>query len=237
MDELNMFSDENTADVKDGIAPGGAALSTAEARVEDAHAALEQAEGALAAAREKAEQELSGWLRAAATEALTQSERARDRAVQDVESASDALAIAREQAADKTAGEGSSSHAAGPAAEDEPEAFYDTAEEFLHEQLLPLYNRILDTKNGKWCRQWFLHPEAVSRMDALWRAWEHLRLDPTTGMSVWWKDHADVHMAVLLSQKGPFHACSPTRHNAPEPFPCDIAPEGWFQKASEVPNP
>ncbi|WP_372697705.1 DUF4913 domain-containing protein [Arthrobacter sp. JSM 101049] len=39
-------------------------------------------------------------------------------------------------------------------------------------------------------------------MDALWRAWEHLRLDPTTGRSVWWKGHTDVHMAVLLSQKG-----------------------------------
>lgn len=234
MHELNMFTDENAADVEDESSSASTALSNAEARVETAHAALLQAEGAVLAAQEKSKQELTGWMRAAGTEALTQSKWARDRAVEEVESASAALAVAQEQALGNTANEAFSSRAGDPAAEDEPQAFYDTAEEFLHEQLLPLFNRILDTKNGKWCRLWFLHPEAVSRMDALWRAWEHLRLDPTTGMSVWWKDHADVHMAVLLSQKGPFHACSSTRHNAPEPFPCDIAPEGWFLKASET---
>lgn len=36
-------------------------------------------------------------------------------------------------------------------------------------------------------------------MEALWRAWEHLRLDGATGISVWWKDHADHHMSVLLA--------------------------------------
>ncbi|WP_407681230.1 DUF4913 domain-containing protein [Pseudarthrobacter equi] len=29
----------------------------------------------------------------------------------------------------------------------------------------------------KCCIEWYLHPEA-SRVAALWRAWEHLRLDP-----------------------------------------------------------
>lgn len=28
-------------------------------------------------------------------------------------------------------------------------------------------------------------------MEALWRAWEHLRLDGATGISVWFKDHAE----------------------------------------------
>ncbi|MGV0111135.1 DUF4913 domain-containing protein [Arthrobacter sp. CP30] len=32
---------------------------------------------------------------------------------------------------------------------------------------------------------------AVSRLNALWRAWETLRLDPGTGMSDWWRIHAD----------------------------------------------
>ncbi|WP_306914878.1 MULTISPECIES: DUF4913 domain-containing protein [unclassified Arthrobacter] len=45
---------------------------------------------------------------------------------------------------------------------------------------------------------WYFHPEAVSRVEALWRAWEHLRLDGATGISVWFKDHADHHMSVLL---------------------------------------
>ncbi|WP_221186477.1 DUF4913 domain-containing protein [Terracoccus luteus] len=38
----------------------------------------------------------------------------------------------------------------------------------------------------------------------MWRAWEALRLDPATGMSVWWRDHADHHMTVLFSPEGPF---------------------------------
>jgi hypothetical protein len=31
-----------------------------------------------------------------------------------------------------------------------------------------------------------------------------LRLDGSTGMSVWWRDHADHHMGVLLSADGLF---------------------------------
>ena len=46
------------------------------------------------------------------------------------------------------------------------------------------------------------------RLEALWRAWEHLRLDPSTGMSVWWRDHADHHMSVLMDPEGPFAAAN-----------------------------
>jgi len=44
----------------------------------------------------------------------------------------------------------------------------------------------------------------LQRLEALWRAWEHLRQDPALGMSVWWRDHADPHMAALLDPDGPF---------------------------------
>jgi hypothetical protein len=49
-------------------------------------------------------------------------------------------------------------------------------------------------------------------LEALWRAWEYLRLDAHTGMSVWFRDHADHHMAVLLSADGAFKGCKPDRH-------------------------
>jgi hypothetical protein len=55
---------------------------------------------------------------------------------------------------------------------------------------------------ARWCLEWYFHPEAVSRVEALWRAWEHLRLDGATGISVWFKDHADHHMSVLLDPRG-----------------------------------
>jgi hypothetical protein len=45
-------------------------------------------------------------------------------------------------------------------------------------------------------------------LEALWRAWEFLRLEGTAGMSVWWRDHADHHMSVLLSTDGPFKGCT-----------------------------
>ena len=68
-----------------------------------------------------------------------------------------------------------------------PELVYGSAEEFLHEQLLPTYVRDVDGRAAKWCIEWYFHPEAVSRVEALWRAWEHLRLDGATGISVWWQ--------------------------------------------------
>lgn len=224
MDDQFLFDQSPTAPevAGAGTQERSDAVEAANRRLEQARAALEAAEGKVRVAQEKSDQELSGWLRAAASEALAQDQRARDRAVADVEKAAGELAQAQAGAAQQ------------PAAE--TKLAYDSAEEFLHEYLLPLYNRPIDARNGKWCAQWFLHAEAVSRVDALWRAWEHLRLDPATGLSVWWKDHADVHMAVLLGQKGPFYACSSSRHNAPEPFPCEMAPEGWLPRASEIPD-
>ncbi|WP_372697287.1 hypothetical protein [Arthrobacter sp. JSM 101049] len=139
MDELDMFTEENTAEVGGGPAPAESALSRSETRVQDAHTALAQAEETLLAAQEKSEQNLTGWLRAAATEALTQSERASNGALEEVETASNALEAARRRTAGKPEDESASPVAAAPATEDAPQAFYDTAEEFLHEQLLPLY--------------------------------------------------------------------------------------------------
>jgi hypothetical protein len=68
----------------------------------------------------------------------------------------------------------------------------------------------------KWCIEWYYHPEAVTRVEALWRAWEPLRLDGATGISVWFKDHADHHMSVLLDSRGPFYKCDMQKHRDPE---------------------
>nr|AXV46594.1 DUF4913 domain-containing protein [Arthrobacter sp.] len=214
-----------------------ASLTAAEQRLDAAHQALARAERAVHEAAEKNAEALSGWLRAAAAETLAQAERTRDRAAADMEQIAREVDEAKAIVAQETTGRNESSPNPGeaPAAQEESPLVYQSAEEFLHEHLLPLYNRIIDSRNGKWCKQWFLHPEAVSRVEALWRAWEHLRLDPATGMSVWWRDHADPHMAVLLSQKGPFHPCNNGRHHTPEPFECDYAPEGWFPRAGETP--
>lgn len=116
----------------------------------------------------------------------------------------------------------------GETAEKAPGLVYGSAEEFLHEQLLPTYVRSVTGKRLKWCNEWYFHPEAVSRVAALWRSWEHLRLDPATGMSVWWRDHADHHMGVLLNPEGPFYNCDMNEHRDPDHLEPRKAPAGWF---------
>ncbi|WP_256977622.1 DUF4913 domain-containing protein [Rhodococcus sp. RS1C4] len=100
------------------------------------------------------------------------------------------------------------------AAADDAEAapVYTTLLDFVDEVIRPHYRREVSEGNQKkWCPQWWAHGEAYRRLDALWRAWEHLRKDPNAGASVWWKDHADHHMGMLLDPQGPFSACG-VRH-------------------------
>ncbi|PVE19866.1 hypothetical protein DDA93_00390 [Arthrobacter sp. Bz4] len=65
------------------------------------------------------------------------------------------------------------------------------------------------------------------------RAWEHLRRDGKTGMSSWWREHADHHMPILLSTDGPFKGCTPEKGHNPrlDPLPCAPAPAGLFVSA------
>ncbi len=88
------------------------------------------------------------------------------------------------------------------------EPVYSDAITFFTEQLAPQYLRVVDTPNRAWCPRWWAHPEALARVDAMWRAWETLRLDGAFGMSVWFRDHVDHHMGVLLDREGPFRRCS-----------------------------
>lgn len=122
--------------------------------------------------------------------------------------------------------------AAGATAEDKDTGtsfYFASLDEFVQHKLSTAYAREM-RKTMMWCPQWWLHEEAISRLEALWRSWEHLRLDGATGMSVWWKDHADVHMRVLFSTDGPFQGCTPARGHAPQvqPLPVEPAPEGLF---------
>jgi hypothetical protein len=101
--------------------------------------------------------------------------------------------------------------------------------EFVSGKLATSYRRQLNVQGGvTWCPQWWKHAEAISRFEALWRAWEFLRLDGTTGMSVWWRDHADHHMSVLLSTDGPFKGCTPDDGHAPNSplYPARNRPRG-----------
>lgn len=121
-----------------------------------------------------------------------------------------------------------SSPLAGP---DEPGLVYANVVAFVEDYLSVVYRRqVTDLSDTVWCPQWWRHDEAVIRLEALWRAWEHLRQDGATGMSVWFLDHADRHMARLLDPRGPFKFCSVRggHKDMLEPLPLQPPHEAMF---------
>jgi hypothetical protein len=120
---------------------------------------------------------------------------------------------------------------AGAAAEAKPpEPMFRDLDSFMCNYLAPVVERRVaqgSAAGPQWCSQWWRHPEAISRLYALWRSWETLRVsDPDTGMSIWWRDHFDNHFAVLSGEYGPFAKCSPDRgHVATTALPIEPAPK------------
>jgi hypothetical protein len=103
-------------------------------------------------------------------------------------------------------------------AEPEPELVYSSAVEFFADLLAQSYVREVNEGAAyAWCPEWYKHPEALIRVEAIWRAWEHLRLEPALGISTWWLNHADPHMRVLMDQEGPFKKCAYDGHKTSAP--------------------
>lgn len=102
-----------------------------------------------------------------------------------------------------------------------PKMRYANLGEFVTYFFAETYARHIGTGNGSrtWCPWWWKHPEAIVRLDAIWRAWEHLRLQPDLGLSIWLLHHVDPHMAVLFSAQGPFKGCSEARGHNPSSQP------------------
>jgi hypothetical protein len=85
-----------------------------------------------------------------------------------------------------------------------------------------------------WCAEWFRHAQALSRLDAVWRAWEHLRLEPALGIANWWTHYVDPHMRALMDPvAGPFARCRNGHENS-EPLPSAPAPEGLFSDQRQI---
>jgi hypothetical protein len=100
----------------------------------------------------------------------------------------------------------------------EPELVYSSAVDFFVDLLAQSYVReVNEGATFAWCPEWYKHPEALIRMEAIWRAWEHLRLEPALGISTWWLNHADPHMRVLMDKEGPFKKCAYDGHKQPVP--------------------
>lgn len=122
----------------------------------------------------------------------------------------------------------------GGEGEEPPELYFESLEVFVG-WLLDTYRRSTVGPHRIWCPEWWRHPEALARLDALWRAFEHLRLDPALGMSVWWRDHADHHLAVLMDPDGPLKGCNVERGHSDrplEPLARTPVPDGLLEHES-----
>lgn len=107
-----------------------------------------------------------------------------------------------------------------------PALVFPTLDAWVGGWFTPTFGRRLGAT--RWCATWWRHPEAVVRLEALWRTWEVLRLDPAFGMATWLREHLDPQRGVLFGDDGPFQACDgDAAHHPPPPLPAQPAPPDW----------
>lgn len=99
---------------------------------------------------------------------------------------------------------------------DGPVLVYNSVEDWYRELLAPMVQRRMDAAGSgtlTFCPRWWAHPEAVSRLEALWRAWEVCADTGGEAPSRWFSQHCDPALAVLLDAKlGPLADCRPDQH-------------------------
>jgi hypothetical protein len=98
-------------------------------------------------------------------------------------------------------------------------------ESWVHEFFVLIFGR--HTEQRRWCAQWWAHPEAVLRLDALWRTWEVTSLDPVHGVADWIRNYLDPNLAELLSASGPFALCTEGQHVPTPVLPVSPAPDDF----------
>ena len=108
-----------------------------------------------------------------------------------------------------------------------PKPVYANVEDWVLDYFVPMFRRTLGGE-FRWCANWWEHAEAISRLSALWHAWESLRLQPGTGMSNWYAQPLDHHLPVLLGARGPFYQCGEDSHREPHQARAVPAPPGWW---------
>lgn len=99
---------------------------------------------------------------------------------------------------------------------------------WVNEHFAPMYRRTLGGE-FRWCSQWWRHAEAISRFTALWHAWESMRLQPATGIGLWYRDHLDHQLPVLLGPRGPFYQCTEAEHIEPHQALTTPVPAGYWE--------
>src|SRR4051812_5117020 len=98
-----------------------------------------------------------------------------------------------------------------PEAEEAPPPAFGSVDDWVDQYFLVVFSRSTGS-TLRWCSRWHDHAEAVLRLEALWRSWETLRLDPNVGMATWLTNFLDPQLAALMTAQGTFASCTPDRH-------------------------
>jgi Domain of unknown function (DUF4913) len=155
--------------------------------------------------------------------------------IDDVMARLTALTTRLEHAEQQLAERSSAEPAPSGSEQESQDPLYDNVEQWVHTYLLPTFPRpygAVGMTRWYWCTRWFEHDEAVTRMMALWYAWETARLE-MTGM-VGWLQQLDHHLPILCGDDGPFRACNAgknghgVRHELPPIAETQTAPPGWW---------
>ncbi len=79
--------------------------------------------------------------------------------------------------------------------------------EWVENVLLPTL-----TSGGKgtvWCLEWREHPDAVTRLAAIWDAWTHMLTEEDAMLHSFLRDVLDHHMPMLVAaERGTFRRCN-----------------------------
>ncbi|MCP2337924.1 DUF4913 domain-containing protein [Actinomadura rupiterrae] len=108
--------------------------------------------------------------------------------------------------------------------------YYSSVTSWVTQYFVPMYRRTLGGE-FRWCAQWWRHAEAISRLNALWQSWEACRLQGATGIGLWYRDHLDHQLPILLGARGPFYQCTEDEHLEPHLARMEPPPLRWWDAA------
>lgn len=125
--------------------------------------------------------------------------------------------------------------ASAKAASDGTETEYPNAGAWVDDWLMPRYRRELGGSKRRWDPDWWRYEEAGGALEALWQAWEHLRLQPGTGIAVFYRDYFYPIMEQLTAPDGPFWNYRGGHRSVPggvipEPWETTPRPAPWYRE-------
>lgn len=90
-----------------------------------------------------------------------------------------------------------------------PQPRFATMFDFVDQLILPLYGTtVMQQREVNWSKKWWAHPEAIVRLNGLWKTFEKLRIEaPAVHMELFLRVHADYHMHHLMAADGVFAQC------------------------------